>query len=258
MVTLNHRLEGRAQAPCVVLSSSLGATLEMWDPQVEALSERFRVLRYDHRGHGGSEVPPGPYTLADLGGDVVDLLDRLGLDEVALCGVSLGGMVAMWVAATVPDRVRTVALCCTALRFGDEASWLERAAQVRRDGMEAISASVVERWLTPGFAARRPGVARRLRDMLEAIPPEGYAACCEALARADATDAARAIKAPALIVTGAEDPTSTEADAEAIAAAVPDARRVVIPGAHLANVEEPEAFNAAILGHLDATFGGGA
>ena len=184
-VGLHHRIDGPKDAPVLVLGHSIGCDKSMWDPQVQALSERFSLLRYDHRGHGGSPVPPGPYSLDDLGADVLALLDRLELERVHLGGLSLGGMVAMWIAARAPERVERLVLCCTSAYMAPAETWHERARIVRAEGMGALTPSPIERWLTPAFRAREPATAARLERTLLATAPEGYAGCCEAIAGMD-------------------------------------------------------------------------
>jgi 3-oxoadipate enol-lactonase len=252
-VAVHHRLDGPGDAPVLVLGHSIGCDLGMWDPQMEALSARFRVLRYDHRGHGASPVPSGPYSLDDLGADVLALLDRLELERVHVGGLSLGGMVAMWIAARAPERVERLVLCCTSAFLGPRENWLERARTVRAEGMEAMAPTALERWLTPAFREREPATAAGLELTLLATAPEGYAACCEAIGGMDLRTELPGIAAPTLVVAGADDPATPPAHGEAIAAAIPGARLVVLPdAAHLANVEQPEALTRAVVEHLGA------
>jgi 3-oxoadipate enol-lactonase len=173
-VEAHHLQEGPEEAPVLVLSNSLGTTLEMWDEQAPALSERFRLLRYDHRGHGGSPVPPGPYKIEDLGRDVIALLDRLGVERFSFCGLSLGGMVGMWLASEAPERVERLVVCCTSARFAPD-TFDSRARTVRANGVGAIADTVVERWFTPAFREGRPQVVEWARRMLLETPAEGYA-----------------------------------------------------------------------------------
>jgi len=247
-VPLHHRVEGPAGAPVVVLAGSLGASLEMWDAQAAALAPRYRVLRFDHRGHGGSPVPDGPYAMADLAADALALLDDLGLETVTWCGLSLGGMVGMRVALDAPRRIGRLVLCSTSAHLEPIAGWTERAATVRARGVGAIAASVLGRWLTP---AAPPALADRLGAMLRATPAEGYAGCCEAIAGHDVRAELGAVRAPALAVAAADDPATPPAELEAIRDAIPGARLALLErAAHLVNVERPEAFNAVLLGFL--------
>lgn len=248
MTNLHHELAGPPDAPVLVLSNSLGTTLAMWDPQMPALTERFRVLRYDQRGHGRSPVPPGPYSLDDLGRDVLEILDGLGIERFSWCGLSLGGMVGMWVAAHAPDRVDNLVLCCTSAKLGPAGMWRDRAAGVRADGTAAQVAGALARWFTPDFPAREPETAAWAGDMLSGTPDEGYAACCEAIAAMDLTGALPAIRARTLVLAGAEDPATPVEHAERIVSGIPDARLEVVPDAsHLATVERPKETTALIL-----------
>jgi 3-oxoadipate enol-lactonase len=247
-VRLHHRLDGPADAPALVLSPSLGTSLELWEPQLPALAAVFKVVRYDPRGHGRSPVPPGPYTLDDLGGDVLELLDDLELERSSFCGLSIGGMVGMWLAAEAPERIDRLVLCCTAPALPPREQWLERAATVRTHGVRAISEAVVARWFTP---AAPPELVSRFEEMLVSTPAEGYAACCEALAELDLHDRLDAIEAPTLVLTGAEDPVAPPAAGATLAASIGGARHVAIAGAaHIANAEQPEAFTRHVLDHL--------
>ena len=232
---LNHRLEGTPDGPPLILTGSLGTDLSMWDPQVELLAERFRLLRYDLRGHGGSEVPPGPYALSDLGHDLLALMDEVGIERAALCGLSIGGMISMWLAAHAPERVERLVLLCTSAYLGS--AYAERAATVRERGIEPIADAVIERWFTPGFD---PEVVARFRRMLVATPAEGYAACCEAIAGMDLRADLASVRAPTLVVAAADDPATPPDHVHAIAEGIEGAELSVIPGAaHLASVQQP-------------------
>ena len=206
-VSVHHVVEGQPDAPVVVLSNSLGSTLAMWDPQVPALAERFRVVRYDHRGHDGSPVPTGPYELSDLAEDVIALLDRLEVERAHICGMSLGGMVAMWLGAHVPDRIDRLVLCSRRRASGSPPAWLDRAATVRAHGTDAVADRVIGRWFTPGYADGNPELVGRMRAMIAGTPPEGYAACCELLASTDLRPDLAAIGAPTLLIAGGQDPS---------------------------------------------------
>ena len=241
---LHYRLDGNAHAPVLALPSSLGTSTELWTENVPYWSERFRILRFDQRGHGGSEVPPGPYSLDDLGRDFVRLLDELGIERVSFCGVSLGGATAMWVAARAPERIDRLILACTSARFGEPEQWLERAETVRKVGVEAIADKVVARWFTE--RALRETVAR-FRQLLVSTPAEGYAGCCEALAGWDFRSRLEEIRAETLVIAGAEDAAAPLPDSKLLAERIPGARLVVVErAAHLANVEQPESFASAV------------
>lgn len=251
-VPLHHAVAGPPGAPVVVLGGSLGSTLAMWDPQVPGLAERFRLVRYDHRGHGGSPVPPGPYTVADLGADVLALLDRLGVERAHLVGLSLGGMVATWLAAHAPERVDRAALLCTSALLGPARLWADRAAAVRAaEDTGAVADAVVARWFTPAYAAREPDRVAAARAMIAATPPDGYAACCGAIERMDLTGDLSAVTAPTLVVAGAEDLAAPVPHAERLVAGIRGARLAVVPdAAHLANLEQPAAVTTLLLDHL--------
>ncbi|GAB3465562.1 3-oxoadipate enol-lactonase [Streptomonospora sediminis] len=251
-VDVHHTAEGPPDAPLLVLSGSLGSTLEMWRPQVGALADRFRVVCYDTRGHGRSPVPPGPYSLAELGGDVLRLLDRLGAERAHFAGLSLGGMTGMWLAAHAPDRIGRLALLCTAPKMAPE-GWKQRAATVREQGTGAVAASVVERWFTPAYAEREPATAADMRRMVAGTPAEGYAGCCTAIEHMDLRPDLAHISAPTLVAAGSQDPATPPAEAERIAAAVPGARLHVLDGgAHLASWECAAQTNELLRAHFCA------
>jgi 3-oxoadipate enol-lactonase/4-carboxymuconolactone decarboxylase len=252
-VDVNAVVEGPVDAPVVLLAGSLGSTLEMWDSQLPALAERFRVVRYDARGHGRSPVPPGPYALDDLVDDAVALLDRLGVVRAHVVGLSLGGMTALRLAAREPHRVDRVAvLCCSAL-LGPAAAWTERAAIVRAQGTVAVAPAVVSRWFTPELRATRPDLVERMEAMVAATPAEGYAGCCEAIAAMDLRADLERVEAPLLAIAGAADPATPPEHLAAVADGAVSGQLLVLPrAAHLASVERPEAVSAALLTHLGA------
>lgn len=248
---LGYDLTGPADAPVLVLGGSLGTTRRMWQPQLRALAGHFRVLRYDHRGHGRSPVSPGPYTVPGLGEDVLYLLDHLGVTRCHYAGLSLGGMVGMWLAATAPARVDRLALLCTAAHLPPADAWLARARQVRTGGMGSVTASVTARWFTPAYRVRAPAEVAAFSTALDATPAEGYAGCCEAIAAMDLRPLLPRIAAPTLVIAGADDPATTPREAAAIAGAVAGARLVVVPdAAHLASVEQAAVVTGLLLDHL--------
>jgi 3-oxoadipate enol-lactonase len=251
MVRLHCEIQGPENAPVVVLANSLGATLSMWSPQVDPLSEKFRVVRFDTRGHGGSPVPPGPYTIEELADDVVELLDHLELERVHYVGLSLGGMIGMRLAAGHPDRVDKLTLLCTSALLGPPQLWHDRVAKVRASGTASIAEAVVARWYTEPFQAKHPEVIAAARKMVGDTPPDGYSACCEAIASMDLTADLPRITAPTLAIAGADDMATPPDHLARIVAAIPDAELLVVPeAAHLANDEQPELITAAILRHL--------
>jgi 3-oxoadipate enol-lactonase len=252
-VAVDHVVTGPPDAPVLVLSNSLGTTYALWDRQVDALAERFRLVRYNARGHGETEAPPGPYAIADLGSDVLALLDRLGVERVSFLGLSIGGMTGMWLASHAPERVDRLVLASTTAFFGTPEVWADRIALVRSDGTAAVAAGTIERWLTPEFAAAEPDTAEWLRAMVRSVDDEGYASCCEALRDMDLRGDLPAIRAPTLVIVGADDPSTPPEHAHRIAGAVEGARVLEVPHArHLLNVEHADLFTGAVLEHLEA------
>ena len=251
-VEVHAAVDGPAGAPVVLLTGSLGSDLSMWDAQVPALAERFRVVRYDARGHGRSPVPPGPYALDDLVDDAVALLDRLDVERAHVVGLSLGGMTALRLAAREPHRVDRLAVLCTSALLGPASAWAERAELVRAQGTAAVAEAVVDRWFTPALRAADPGLVQRMRQMVADTPAEGYAACCAAIETMDLRADLPRIAAPTLAVAGADDPATPPEHLAAVASGVPGGRLLVLPqAAHLASVEQAAAVNAALLAHLD-------
>jgi 3-oxoadipate enol-lactonase len=250
---LHFTSDGDAGAPALLLGGSLGTTLAMWEPQL-ALGRFRRLIRFDHRGHGRSPVPAGPYSIADLGGDVLAVMDRLGLERASYCGLSIGGMVGQWLAINAPERVEKLVLICTAAFLPPRSNWAERAEIVRTAGTPAVVAdTVIGRWFTPPFAQTHPELVTRYRTMIAATPAEGYAGCCEAIADLDLRAGLPGVTAPTLAIAGAEDPSIPAEHGEAIAEAIPGARiEVLDPAAHLANVERAADVNRLIANHLEA------
>jgi 3-oxoadipate enol-lactonase len=243
--------DGPADAPVLVLGPSLGTDTGLFDAQVTAFADRHRVIRYDLRGHGRSEVVPGPCTVADLAADVLALLDRLGVERFSYAGVSIGGAIGQQLALTVPERVEKLAVIASAAQFADPPSWAVRAEQVRKQGTEFLVPSRAGTWFTPEFAEREPAEAERLLAMLRATPPEGYASCCEAIGAFDVRERLGEISAPTLVVAGAEDPATTGEMMRELAEGIPGAQFVVVPGAaHLPVATHPDAVDAALREHL--------
>ncbi len=250
-VDVHHVIDGPADAPVLLLSNSLGSTLATWDPQIPELSRHFRVVRYDLRGHGGSPVPSGPYSIADLGGDVIALLDRIDAEHAHVCGLSIGGLVSIWLAAHAPERVERLVLCCTTACFGNPPGWFERAATVRAEGTGVVADSVVARWFTPEFAEREPAIVKTMRDMIAATPAEGYAACCEVVGSTDLHAELASIRSPAIVLAGERDPSVALEQSVELAGGIAGARlAVVADAAHLANVEQAAAVTRLIFEHL--------
>lgn len=250
-IAVYPRIDGPEKAPLLVLSHSLGLTLESWDLQIPMLTRSFRVVRYDLRGHGRSPVVPGPYSMADLGGDVVALLDRLGATRAHLCGLSIGAMISLWVAAHHPDRVDRLVACCTSAQLGPSSMWIERAARVRVQGTASVADEVVGRWFTGAFRTRYPERVAAMRDTIAATSAEAYAACCDAIATMDLRPDLSAIRAPTLVVAAAEDPATPPEHSHEIARGIRGARVVVVEAAaHLATVERADATSRLIDSHL--------
>jgi 3-oxoadipate enol-lactonase len=252
-IGLAASLEGSDRQPVLVLGNSLGTSRDVWGPQLPALAARFRLLRFELPGHGAGphDVPPGPYRLGDLGSAVLDLLDRYGIDRACYAGISLGGMIGMWLAAHAPARIAALALCCTSAWLPPASGWLERAARVRAAGMAAITEQALGRWFTTPFLRSSPPAAALAAAMLEGTDPEGYAGCCEAIAAMDLRPVLGSITAPALVIAASEDPATPPAHGALIASKVPGARLTAIRGAsHLANLQAPGPVTAALLAHL--------
>jgi 3-oxoadipate enol-lactonase len=249
-VQIRYEWAGPENEPVLVFSNSLGTNLHMWDPQVEEFSKHFRVLRYDKRGHGQSAVTPGPYTIEQLGRDVVRLLDALKLDCVYFCGLSIGGMTGMYLGANAANRFHKIALCNTAAKIGMYVTWNARIQAVQTGGMKAVAESVVERWLTPGFRAGHPDETQAVLRMLEGANPQGYVACCAAVRDADLRQSLALIRVPSLVLAGTHDSSVPVADARLVAEKISSAQYVEVSAAHLSNIEACDEFNRHVLQFL--------
>jgi 3-oxoadipate enol-lactonase len=243
---VHYRIDGPATAPVLVLAHSLGADLTMWDAQAAALAGAFRVLRYDSRGHGSSSVTPEPYTVDLLARDVLGLLDALGIPRVHFCGLSLGGMVGLWLGAHASERINKLVLANTAARIGTLESWKSRIDAVQRGGLAAVAPVIIERWFTIEFRERHPEAVESVRRALLATPADGYIAGCVAVRDADLRDAARAVAVPTLVIAGTHDVATPAADGRWLADAIPGARYCELPAAHISNVEAADQFTAAV------------
>lgn len=260
-VKLVSSLDGPSgdEAPVLVLGNPIGTTRDVWSHQVPVLSRYFRVLRFEARGHGAlgaqSPTPPGPYTMAELGTDVLAMLNEYGFTRVGYAGVSLGGMIGLWLAANTPERIASLAVCCAALTpLPSAQSWHERAALVRSDGMAALADTVVPRWFTPSFLSRSPGEVAAVVAMLQGTSPEGYAGCGEAIASMDLRPLLGSVRTPTLVLSGAEDPAAPPSVGAATALGIPGSRLTVVQAAsHFAHYEKPGPVTDALLGHFRAT-----
>ena len=250
-VEVEHRFDGDPAAPPVVLSNSLGAEMGMWDEQMPELAKRFRVLRYDARGHGHSPAPAGSYSIEDLARDVLTVLDRNEIERASFAGVSLGGMVGQWLAINAPGRIERLALCSTSAHLPPPENWADRAATVRSEGMRAVAEATVGRWLSPGFHERHPTRVEEIRQMLLRTDPESYAACCEAIAGHDLRAELGSIEAPTLVISAAGDPSMPPEHARLLADSIPGARLLALTeGQHLVNVERPGEVTPALVEHF--------
>ncbi|GAB1715680.1 MAG: 3-oxoadipate enol-lactonase [Nitrobacter sp.] len=247
---LNVSVEGRDGGPTLMLSHALGCTMQMWEPQIAPLSKLFRVVRYDRRGHGKSGVPPGPYSMERFGRDVLAILDGLNIAKTHWCGLSMGSMVGQWLGANAPERFERIVLANTGCYYPDPANWHARIQAVRDGGLKAIADAVIGGWLTADFREREPHAAAKLKAMLNASPPEGYIACCEALSTLDQRALLPRIKSPTLVIAGRHDKSTPVAGAEYIRSQIPGASMTILDAAHISNVEQSHAFTEAVAGFL--------
>lgn len=250
---LHYQLDGPAEAPVLVLSNSLGTDLHMWDIQVPAFTQHFRVLRLDTRGHGKSLVTPGPYSIEQLGRDVIALLDALGIARAHFCGLSMGGLIGQWLGINAGQRLHRLVVCNTAARIGTPEVWNPRIETVLRDGaaaMVALRDASIARWFTADFAAANPHQAKQITDMLAATSPEGYAANCAAVRDADLRGQLARIKVPTLVIAGTEDAVTPPAGGHFIQNHVQGAQYAEFYAAHLSNVQAGAAFSDRVLDFL--------
>lgn len=245
------QLEGPEDAPVVLLSNSLGTSIEMWQLQIASFTKRFRVLRYDMRGHGGSDAPEGAYGLDRLGRDVLELLDALGLDHVHFCGLSLGGMIGQWLGVHAPERLDHLVLANTASFMGPPLGWQTRIDAVLENGMSIIAEAVLQRWFTPSFLASSPQILGQVEHQLRATSSIGYAGCCAAIRDMDLRPVIGQISCPTLVIAGALDPATPPLQSAAIVSAIIGAQAAELEAAHLSNVERPVEFTRAVLDFLN-------
>ncbi len=254
-IRLHYRVDGtqRSDAPWLVLANALGADVTMWSPQIAALSSRFRVLRFDTRGLGCSDAPPGPYTVEQWTGDVLGLLDALSIERAHFCGLSMSGLTGIALAARHGDRIDRLVLAHTAARLGTPDLWQARARQVREQGAHTLADATLQRWFSSAFAAREPLVHAAVRDAFVHVDNEGYASNCEAIGAADLRAELGAIRAPTLVMTGRGDPSVAPSDSRALAEGIASARFVELDAQHLSNIERADEFTQTVLGFLTAS-----
>ena len=247
---IHVEVEGPERAPVLMLSNSLGTNLHMWDEQVAPFTGHFRLVRFDRRGHGKSAVPKGPYSMERLGRDVLAIIDGLGIEKINWCGLSMGGMEGMWLGANAPSRIDKLILSNTASYFPDKTMWNSRIQLVREKGLPGIVDANMERWFTKAFRERSPQTLARIREMFLATAIEGYIGCGEAIREMDHRPLLARIKAPTLVIAGRHDPATTLEAGEFIAQHIPGAELAVLDTAHIANMEQPQAYADTVLGFL--------
>lgn len=249
-VRIHYEFDGRQDRPTLVLSNSLGTNLAMWSPQLDALQEHFSILRYDSRGHGQSSTPPGPYSLEQMGTDVIGLLDALELDRVHFCGLSVGAMVGQWLGVHAHGRLGRLVLSNTAAKIGSPEGWNQRIETVRQQGTEAIVSAVLERWYTNEFRRSTPEDVERTAAMLLSTDAEGYASTCAAIRDMDLRADVQKISVPTLVVYGTQDPVTPPSEARFLIEQITDTRSLELEAAHLSNIEAASAFTAGVLDFL--------
>lgn len=247
---LHVEVEGPEDAPALMLSNSLGTTLHMWEQQMPAFSAKYRVVRYDRRGHGKSGVTPGPYSIARFGKDAIAIMDALKLETVHWLGLSMGGMVGQWLGANAPDRIGKLILSNTTSHYADKAPWDARIKTIREKGLASLADAVMAIWFTERFRKSNPADVDRLRSMLVATSPDGYIACCEAIRDMDLRDGLPLIKAETMVIAGEHDPSTNIGAGEYIRSRIPGASMIVLDAAHISNVEQPQAYAEEVLAFL--------
>ncbi|TCM64452.1 3-oxoadipate enol-lactonase [Acinetobacter calcoaceticus] len=249
---ISYQTFGDASRPALVFSNSLGTNYGMWQKQLNHFKQDYFVICYDTRGHGSSSAPQGPYSLEQLGLDVINLLDHLNISRASFCGISMGGLTGQWLAIHHPQRFNHVVICNTAAKVGQENAWLERAQLVRQQGLAQIAATAASRWFTERFIQSHAVTVDNLSHDLAAGSVEGYASCCEALAKADLREQIKSINIPVLIIAGTQDPVTTVADAEYMQQQIAGSQVVAIDASHISNIEQPDAFNQAVAQFIQA------
>jgi len=250
--TISYEVDGAPEAPVLLLINSIGSTREMWSRQMPGFTTRYRVIRYDARGHGASSVPSGAYTLEQLGQDALAVLDDAGASAADVCGISLGGLTAQWLALHAPDRVHSLVLANTAARIGSLEMWTERIDLVHQSGMTAVAELAMPRWFSPSFHERDPETVHAFRAMVQNCPTNGYVGCCGAMRDADLRDHVAGIEVPTLLVASTADTATPPEGLHFIQERIPGAKLVTFNSGHLSNVECAEEFTAAVLDFLKA------
>lgn len=246
-VSLNYQTFGEKSKPALIFSNSLGTNYTMWQAQIDALKDDFFIICYDTRGHGQSSAPSHAYTIDELGGDVVALLDFLGVEKANFCGISMGGLTGIWLAIHAPHKFHKIIVSNTSAKIGNKEAWQDRANSVRENGLQAIANTAPSRWFTDEFIAQHPNTVKKLSDDLAKGDKDGYANCCEALAVADLRDELKNAQVPMLVIAGEKDPVTTVTDGEFIVANTPNASLATINASHIANVEQSNRFCELIL-----------
>jgi len=249
---LFYTLSGKTNAPVLMMSNSLGTTVEMWQPQLAPMGSEFHLLRYDMRGHGNSDPVDAACSISTLGHDVLALLDELRIDKVHFCGLSVGGVIGQWLGANVPQRLNSLVLCNTAAKIGTTETWNKRIVDVEQNGMASITEAVLERWFTPAFRLASPDAIAPFRAMLLANHPRGYALLCAAIRDMDQRKLVENIRVPTCVIAGEHDPATTLEDAKFLEARIPGATLVPLPAAHISNVETAAQFNQVVIDFLSA------
>ena len=249
---INYQTFGDATKPALIFSNSLGTNFKMWQAQIDFFQQDFFVICYDTRGHGASSAPQGPYSIDQLGQDVVNLLDHLNVEKAAFCGISMGGLTGQWLAIHRPERFNQVVVCNTAAKIGQEQAWNDRAALVREQGLQPIASTAASRWFTEPFIQSNATVVNNLQNDLAAGSAEGYASCCEALAKADVREQLKDITVPILVVAGQQDPVTTVVDGQFMVERIANSQLFEINASHISNVELPNEFNQAVKQFIQA------
>ncbi len=249
---INYQTFGDAAKPALIFSNSLGTNFKMWQAQIDFFQQDFFVICYDTRGHGASSAPQGPYSIDQLGQDVVNLLDHLNVEKAAFCGISMGGLTGQWLAIHRPERFNQVVVCNTAAKIGQEQAWNDRAALVREQGLQPIASTAASRWFTEPFIQSNATVVNNLQNDLAAGSAEGYASCCEALAKADVREQLKDINVPVLVVAGQQDPVTTVVDGQFMVERIANSQLFEINASHISNVELPNEFNQAVKQFIQA------